>query len=371
VLSAGGASVPPLPLPAPADSTGWLDCGAPIAGRYCASCGQETEIRTPTVRQFAHEMMDQYVAVEGKLGRTLRVLITEPGQLTLDYIQGRRQRYVRPLKLYVSISVVFFGLLGLLPDSWNTPFLHIGGDAAKQAAPAPAAPASAAPPSATPAPAAPASAAPAPAAPPPAVAEPSAPAPAAQKPEEEKDLKAEIERDVSESIKSSDDSKLGETIKRDISAELAKQHIKDAAKEKGKSLADLTDPKARAELRAKLQDEAPYAMFLLLPYFALLLRWRYRKNKQLYGVHLLFSVHLHCFVFLLLMMMLPPWQPWRELVQWGGAVYIFFALRRVYGGGWKITLWNMALLYMLYTVALGATAASGVLGFILGPGASS
>jgi hypothetical protein len=116
--SAAPAAAEPLHIePPPSAATVCQDCGSAISGRYCSNCGQETEIHTPTVRQFAHEMMDQYVAVEGKLGRTLRTLIAEPGQLTVDYIQGRRQRYVRPLKLYVSISVVFFGLLGLLPDS--------------------------------------------------------------------------------------------------------------------------------------------------------------------------------------------------------------------------------------------------------------
>ncbi len=109
------------------------DCAAPISGNYCSNCGQETLIETPTVRQFVHELMDQYVAVEGKLGRTLRVLITQPGQLTLDYVQGRRQRYVRPLKLYVSVSVVFFGLRGILPDSIGNPFMKVDPSATQQA----------------------------------------------------------------------------------------------------------------------------------------------------------------------------------------------------------------------------------------------
>lgn len=379
-----------LPAPPPSGTGLCLDCGAPISARYCANCGQETEVRTPTVRQFAHEMMDQYVAVEGKLGRTLRTLIAQPGQLTVDYVQGRRQRYVRPLKLYVSISVVFFGLLGLLPDSWNGPFLKVDGDAARQGAeqqkldkPAPDQAAAAGTkaedkaasaadkeaadktPSAAPdsAPAAP----PPPAAPATASAEATV---AAEKKVEEHDLKAEIERDIDASVRSGNDSKLGETIKRDVQREVDAAHLKQAEAKakakKAKSLADLTDPDQRAQLRQKLLDEAPYAMFFLLPYGALLLRWLYRKNQQLYGVHLLCSVHLHCFAFLLLMLMLLPWQPWRVALEWAGAAYVFLALRRVYGGGWKRTLWNMAVIYVLYAIAIGATAASGVLGFIFG-----
>src|ERR1700756_5195011 len=98
VSAASGAHVMSEPLgpePVVASPLNCMDCGAPISGNYCSNCGQETKILTPTVRQFMHEMMDQYIAVEGKLGRTLRVLATQPGQLTLDYVEGRRQRYVR------------------------------------------------------------------------------------------------------------------------------------------------------------------------------------------------------------------------------------------------------------------------------------
>jgi hypothetical protein len=324
-----------------------------------------------------HELMDQYVAVEGKLGRTLRVLITQPGQLTLDYVEGRRQRFVRPLKLYVSISVVFFGLLGLLPDSLSNPFVHVDRDAALQGLndlkgkggadqPAIAGPETAKPlmppqPGAETAPPA------VPQPPTPGVpANPATAAATAADKQEEQDLKAQIERDIAEGIKSGNEAELGDTIKRQVKAEIKKTHALRAVEEKKKGFAGLSSPEERERLRAKLIDEAPYAMFFLLPYFALLLRWLYRKNKQLYGVHLLFSVHLHCFAFLLLTVMLVPWQPLRTGLEVVGAGYAFLALRRVYGGTWQRTLWRMALLYVLYIAAAGATALSGVMSAVFG-----
>ncbi|MBV8063296.1 MAG: DUF3667 domain-containing protein [Nevskia sp.] len=363
------AAVTPAPLPAaPVPAAGGVavcqDCGAPISGKYCSNCGQETEIRTPTVRQFTHEMMDQYVAVEGKLGRTLRVLIARPGQLTLDYIEGRRQRYVRPLKLYVSISVVFFGVLGLLPDSFSGPFLQADKDAAQPAAKPEQ--------SVTRPAAAPPDAAPAPAAPPPAA--PPIPTPTAPSAEpDEHDLKAEIERDVAEGVKNGKEDELGDTIKgaidKNLQLSVATRAKAKAVKSAG-AFEKLTSAEQREKVRNKLLDDAPYAMFFLLPYFALLLRLLYRKNKQLYGVHLLCSVHLHCFAFLLLLLMLVPWEPWRQAMQWAGAAYAFFALRRVYGGTWWGTLWRMGVLYLLYVVAIGITALSGVLGLVFGGNAA-
>jgi hypothetical protein len=45
---------------------------------------------------------------------------------------------------------------------------------------------------------------------------------------------------------------------------------------------------------------APKLMFILLPLFALTLKITFSKNKKLYVEHLIYSFHLHCFLFLFL-----------------------------------------------------------------------
>ncbi len=280
------------------------DCGAPVSGRYCASCGQETLIETPTVRHFVQEFADQYIALEGKLGRTLRTLLTRPGQLTLDYVQGRRQRYVRPLKLYLTISVVFFGLLGLLPDSTTNLFEGVGynlgdhatadkDDAVKKNTPDAAAP-------------------------------------------------DDLKKDLSEAV----GDKIAGTVK---------------------DFAGLPVEEQRKRLRERLADDAPYALFFLLPYFALVLKLVYRGRHRLYGEHLLFSLHLHSFAFLVLALGFLPLPAFiRSHLDWLLLIYLFFALRRVYGGMLWGTTWRLGLIYAFYVVALTATAVSGVMATVLG-----
>ena len=58
----------------------------------------------------AHEMLE----FDGKLPRTLRVLLTQPGQLALDYVAGRRKPYVSPLRLYLLIFLVHLFLMSFL-----------------------------------------------------------------------------------------------------------------------------------------------------------------------------------------------------------------------------------------------------------------
>jgi hypothetical protein len=90
-----------------------LDCGAPLSGRYCPACGQKDEPLKRNLGDLALEFV-QHPLIDTKLWRSLVPLLLRPGALTAEYLAGRRTRYVRPLKLYLTISVTFFALLALL-----------------------------------------------------------------------------------------------------------------------------------------------------------------------------------------------------------------------------------------------------------------
>ncbi|MFZ5544798.1 MAG: DUF3667 domain-containing protein [Pseudomonadota bacterium] len=57
------------------------------------------------------------MAVEGALWRTLKLLLFKPGQLTREYLAGRRRRYVLPLRIYLTASFLFFLIVKLLPSA--------------------------------------------------------------------------------------------------------------------------------------------------------------------------------------------------------------------------------------------------------------
>jgi hypothetical protein len=77
-------------------------------------CGQETRVRPPTLREFAQQFGGTYFATEGALWRSLKLLLLKPGELTRQYLAGRRKHYVLPLRLYLTISVLTFLLLRLV-----------------------------------------------------------------------------------------------------------------------------------------------------------------------------------------------------------------------------------------------------------------
>ncbi len=90
------------------------NCGAATHGHYCANCGQETAVALPTFRAFMREAAGRYVALDGRLWRTLVGLVARPGFLTLEYFAGRRRRYVRPARLFLVLYLLLFAFIGLL-----------------------------------------------------------------------------------------------------------------------------------------------------------------------------------------------------------------------------------------------------------------
>ena len=111
---------PPEPLPAEC-----LNCGGPLTSlepnprpnprpNFCPACGQETNLKPPTLLAFVQQFGGAYLSTEGALWRTLKLLLLKPGELTCQYLAGRRKHYVLPLRLYLTISVVTLLLVRVL-----------------------------------------------------------------------------------------------------------------------------------------------------------------------------------------------------------------------------------------------------------------
>jgi len=65
-------------------------------------------------RAWLAEFLDDQLDLSAKLPRTLGVLFAHPGRLAVEWREGRRARYVGPLRPYLLASLVFFSLAFLL-----------------------------------------------------------------------------------------------------------------------------------------------------------------------------------------------------------------------------------------------------------------
>ena len=90
------------------------NCGEPLHGRYCAACGQlDQPLRMP-LHRFLGQSFTEFFGIDGRVWATLRELLFRPGALTSAYLHGQRRRYLRPLRVYLSSTLLFFFLLSLL-----------------------------------------------------------------------------------------------------------------------------------------------------------------------------------------------------------------------------------------------------------------
>lgn len=61
-----------------------------------------------SAHEFLHHFIGHYIAAEGKLWRTLNLLFAKPGQLTVEFIRGRRGQFIDPLRLLLTVSLLVF-----------------------------------------------------------------------------------------------------------------------------------------------------------------------------------------------------------------------------------------------------------------------
>jgi Protein of unknown function (DUF3667) len=247
------------------------NCGAPAGGKYCPECGQDTAPHPPTAREFLHEFAAHYVAIEGSLWITLRKLLV-PGALTLDYFAGRKRRYVHPLRLYLTASVVFFLVAKVFLPFGDT---HVTGAGVK----------------------------------------------AGQ----------------------------GVGVFRCDVGDALCDHVAQRFRER---FGARTRTQAADYMMERLVSLFPYAMFVLLPVFALLTRAVYWNRPYNYGEHLVFALHVHAFVFFVGALVAPLGMPILWTVP--AAVYLSAAMANVFGGRRWPSILRVVFVFLTYFVLLTA-----------------
>ena len=86
-------------------------CHAPVAGRYCAACGERRpEPEDERLGPFLREQFHEVTSADGKLWRTIKGLFV-PGKLTEEYFSGRRGLFARPVRIFLVVNVVLFFLM--------------------------------------------------------------------------------------------------------------------------------------------------------------------------------------------------------------------------------------------------------------------
>jgi Protein of unknown function (DUF3667) len=100
-----------------------LNCSASLTGKFCAACGQSGQVHR-SLHAFWHDFLHSILHFDGKIWRTLPLLVVRPGKLTYAYVHGERVRFVSPLALFLfsvfAMFAVFSWVGGPISPKANT-----------------------------------------------------------------------------------------------------------------------------------------------------------------------------------------------------------------------------------------------------------
>ncbi|HLW33791.1 MAG TPA: DUF3667 domain-containing protein [Aequorivita sp.] len=107
-----------------------LNCGHPLdkSDRYCPNCSQVNTNKHLSARDFFSEFLSSILVYDSRLRNTLKDLLFRPGVISKNFIKGQRLKYANPFRFFLSVSIIFFlmnGLLGTISNSERNQFLNL------------------------------------------------------------------------------------------------------------------------------------------------------------------------------------------------------------------------------------------------------
>jgi uncharacterized membrane protein len=348
-----------------AGSASCMNCGTGLQGPFCHYCGQPDKNFLRFFPVLMRELLEDFLDFDSRFMRTIKPLLFRPGKLTRDYLDGKRFRYVPPLRLYIFSSLIFFFLATILAT--NSIQIHTETDEEGET-----------------------------------IKSIQIETEDQEKLDREKldqalekldpELAAEIESGIKE-IEDEDDqdriqfndkpwdretnpliiSFLPDKVNDWINDEIAQSPQKGKEIEANPNL--ITD---------KIFDLLPATMFVLLPIVALLFKFWYLFAKKYYVEHLIFALHNHSFAFvvLLIIMLANAFAGWQDPAETGAIttaanaltaalciwvpIYMLLSLKRVYQQGWVLTFVKYSCIGISYvTLLLLATTVVAITSFVL------
>lgn len=285
------------------------NCETVFSGHFCPECGQAVKDYDKPFSFIFYNFTGDFFAFDIRIFRTFTSLLFKPGFLTSEYFKGRRVRYAPPFRIFIFVSFLLFLLLQIYTNRGLTTVLDS-----------------------------------------------SLPGEAAVGPDSTSTIIADsLLSNIAMELNSADTENLDmkinlETFRNTTNLRSVLEKLAVGLEEK---LEVETDRKTKAKMReyillcrsperamAKILELMSWAFFILLPLFALILKLFYIRRKQNYMRHLIFSIHIHSFIFILFTLIIGLYllfngnlETITSILLLTFPVYFVLALKKFYGQG--------------------------------------
>lgn len=94
------------------------NCSHPLdlSDVYCAYCSQLNSTKKLTVGDFFEEFFSSILSWDSRFNSSIKTLIFKPGVMSREFMNGKRRKYVNPFRMYLSVSILFFIILGFISN---------------------------------------------------------------------------------------------------------------------------------------------------------------------------------------------------------------------------------------------------------------
>jgi hypothetical protein len=294
------------------------NCGEPLHGKYCARCGQEDIDYKVSLRRLIPEVLHEYFGFDSQIFKSIPLLLFKPGFLTNEFNDGRREKYIPPLRMYLIVSLLYFFISSFTGKGQNVPVSTIN---------------------------------------------------SSSKTALDSTAKVLLSSQDSSATLKLDTANRSKTLALHFGKAFADTSDTASTIEKffAKRALALQDTSYANRMAETVKNNYSEIMFVILPACALLLKLLYVRRKRLYVEHLVFSFHLHSFAFIALLLahvvryffsannavyLISVSTGWLLIL-----VYLFMALHRVYRQSVVKTIVKNILFLGSYGVIFGITSA--------------
>jgi preprotein translocase subunit SecG len=100
-----------------------LNCGAELMDRqnFCSYCGQKTDTPRISFLYLTKEFLSVFAHADKGLFNLIKMLAFNPGQVAIDYVEGRRKRYFNPFGFLVICIALSFPIYNLVKPAQDLP----------------------------------------------------------------------------------------------------------------------------------------------------------------------------------------------------------------------------------------------------------
>jgi hypothetical protein len=106
-----------------------LNCGHPLdlSDVYCSYCSQLNSTKQLSLKDFFGEFINSIISYDSRLSYTVMDLLFKPGKITRNYVNGQRLKYANPFRFFLSVSIIYFLIQGLIStfSENGSPFINM------------------------------------------------------------------------------------------------------------------------------------------------------------------------------------------------------------------------------------------------------